>query len=147
MHFKTLIAAALCLSALHGAASAGEFSVFCSYKNDNLERCADAVSDIVTDKFTAKFPSSQYQIFLHSNIHHYTNGGFGAYAVAGVIPRGSAMFPVRTFSATSINGTDKNFGAIEQAGIERDVYRSAAKSLIDACEVSPSCDVYVKRVK
>ena len=99
------------------------------------------------DKFFAKPPAAQFQIFLHSNIHQHTPGGDVACAIAGVIPRGSAMFPVRACSSTSMKGTDKPFGAIEQATFERGVHRSAAKSLMDACEVSPSRDIDVKRVR
>jgi|SRR5690606_20525601 len=134
------------LSALSGA-HAGEFSVFCSYKNDNLTKCASVISDIVTDKFIAKYPASKYQIFLYSNIHSFTNGGYSAYAISGVIPRGSAMFPVRYYSSTSINGGDKIFGAVQLAEFERDIYRTAAKSLMEACEISPNCDVYQERSK
>lgn len=123
-------------------AFAGGFSVFCSYKNDNLQKCANVVADIVTDKFVAKFPVAKFQIFVHSNIHSYTNGGYTAYAVAGVVPYGSAQFPVRTFSNSSTNGTDRRFTAVELANEELSVYRAAVTNLMEQCEISPSCDVY-----
>jgi len=78
-------------------AVAGQFSVFCSYQNDNIQECAEVVSNIVTDKFTARFPAKKYQIFVHSNIHSYTNGGYAAYAVTGVILKGSDQFPEKRF--------------------------------------------------
>jgi len=126
---------------------AGEFSVSCSYKNDNLQKCASVISDVVTDKFVAKYPAARYQIFVHSYIFGFTDGGYSAYAVAGVIPRNSGQFPLRTFSSTSINGTSNKFGAVDLAKYELDVYRSAAKSLMEQCEISANCDVYSPREK
>ena len=126
-------------------ACAGEFAVNCSYKNDNLKNCASKVSDIITDKFIAKFPVTRFQIFVHSNVHSYTNGGFSAYAVAGVVPKNSGQFPLNRFSSSNINGTDKIFSQIDLAKYELDTFRSAIKSLMDQCEVSPDCDVYDSR--
>ncbi|MFZ4550892.1 MAG: hypothetical protein ACOYNB_03620 [Aquabacterium sp.] len=144
---KKYLAAALCTLGLHMAASAGEFNVFCTYKNDNIEKCANVISDLVTDKYIAKYPANQYQIFVHSNIHNYTNGGYAAYALAGIIPRGSATFPAKYFSSTRIDGSDKTFSSVQLAEVELETYRSAVKSLMDACEISPNCDVYTRRNK
>ncbi|QDZ29349.1 hypothetical protein [Noviherbaspirillum sp. UKPF54] len=126
-------------------AYAGDFNVACSYKNDNLQRCASVIADIVTDKFIAKFPATKYQIFVHSNIMSFTNGGYSAYAIAGVVPKNSGQFPMNRFANTNINGTDKKFSAVELANYELETYRSAVKSLMEQCEISPSCDVYIPR--
>lgn len=147
MKFAATCALLAVQAVLLPSAHAGEFSVFCTYSNQNLSKCANAISDLVTDKFIAKFPPSKYQIFMHSNIHSYTNGGYAAYAIAGVIPKGSAQFPVVRYSNTDINGSDKKFGAIALAEKELDVYRAAAKSLMDACELSPTCDVFTDRTR
>ncbi|MCP4348649.1 MAG: hypothetical protein GY795_24485 [Desulfobacterales bacterium] len=121
---------------------AGKFSVSCSYKNDSLQKCASIISDIVTEKFTAKFPATHFQIFVHSSVMGFTNGGYSAYAIAGVIPKNSNQFPNRTFSSTSINGTVKKFTAIQLSNIEMETYRSAVQNFMDQCEISPNCDVY-----
>lgn len=87
---------AVCLSfALCG--HAGEFNVVCSYTNENLKKCASIVSDVITDKFTTKFSTKKFSIFAYSDIHSYSNGGYAAYAVVGVVPRGSGEFPVKHF--------------------------------------------------
>lgn len=125
------------------AAVAGEFSVNCSYKNENLRKCATALADIVTDKFVSKFPSSRFQIFVHSSVVGFSNGGYGAYAVAGVIPAQSGDFPVRRFSSTNINGANIQFNQIELAKIELETFRAAVRNLMEQCEISPNCDVYV----
>jgi len=137
------VGAALLVAA--AGAQAGEFAVSCQYKNDNLQKCASVVSDLVTDKFVAKFPANRFQIFIYSNIMDFSNGGYSAYAVAGVIPKGSGQFPIRRFANTSINGSDKRFSAVDLANTELEVYRAAVKALMDQCEISPACDVYVPR--
>lgn len=126
-------------------AFAGNFSVFCSYRNDNLQKCAEAIADIVTDKFVVKFPAAKFQIFVHSNVSSFTNGGFAAYAVAGVVPNGSAQFPVKTYSNTRINGADKSFTAVELANEELSIFRAAVTNLMGQCEISPNCDIYSAR--
>lgn len=124
------------------AAFAGEFSVSCSYTNDNLSKCASNISDIVSDKFIAKFPATQFAIFVHSYASSFTNGGFSTYAVAGVIKKNSGQFPNRTFSSVMVNSNDKEVGRIELAKKELENYRSAVQYLMDACELSPNCDIY-----
>ena len=147
MSSRTLTSAAIVLAGFHLSANAGEFSVFCTYQNNNLSKCAGIISDIVTDKFTIKFPASKFQIFVHSNIHNYTNGGYAAYALAGVAPRGSGIFPVQYYSKTAVNGTDVVFNTVQLAELELQNYRSAVQNLMNACEISPACDVYTSRAK
>lgn len=38
----------------------GEFYVSCSYGNENLKGCARQLTDIVANKFIAKFPASRF---------------------------------------------------------------------------------------
>jgi hypothetical protein len=123
-------------------AKAGEFRVACSYKFDTLSRCADAVSDIVTDKYLAKFPAKKFSIFVHSDIHSYSNGGYVAYAVAGVIPTSSDQFPHKRFSATTLEKA-KRADQIELAEVEKENFRDAVKQLMDSCEISPTFDIYI----
>lgn len=127
------------------SAFAGEFSVFCSYNNDNIQKCASVIADLVTDKFIAKYPISKYQIFVHSDIHSYSDGGFAAYAVAGVIPKDSAQFPARVFSNSNINGGSTKYSRVQLANTELETYRAAVKNLMEQCEISPACDVYTPR--
>lgn len=87
------------LLAMAQPAVAGEFSVRCAYVNQNLDNCASSIKDIVTDKFTEKYRSDKYQIFVHSYVTGYSNGGFTSYAVTGVVLKGSNDFPLRRFSS------------------------------------------------
>ena len=85
---------------------------------------------------------TKYQIFVHSSVVGFTNGGYGAYAVSGVIPAGSGRFPVHTFSNTNINGSDTRFSQIDLSKVELTTYRAAVQNLMEQCEISPTCDVY-----
>jgi hypothetical protein len=123
---------------------AGEFTVACSYKNDNLKQCANIISDLVTDKFTSKFPSSKYSIFIHSNIHSYSSGGYAAYAITGVIPKDSGDFPIRMYNASIMNGQDRAT-SLELSNVELENYRDAIKQLMDMCEISSTCDIYTPK--
>lgn len=139
--FRTATAAVVLASTLALPAMAGEFSVSCSFSNENLRQCATVINDLVTDKFLAKYPASRFQIFVHSNIVGFTSGGYGAYAVAGVIPAGSGRFPVHRFSSTNINGSNTKFSQIDLAKTELSTYRAAVRNLMERCEISPTCDV------
>ena len=125
-------------------AHAGAFNVMCSYNSENLSACADIVSDIVTDKFPAKFPNQAFTIFVHSDIHSYSAGGYVAYAVAGVVPKGSSQFPVLRFSSSKLE-RQKRGDVLTLANVERENFRDAVKQLMDQCEVSPTCDIYIPR--
>jgi hypothetical protein len=132
---------ALTLSLMASKSFAAQFGVNCYYKNENLQACAKVVADIVTDKFTNKFPATQYRIFVYSNIHSYTNGGYSAFAVAGVVLKDSNDFPSYQFSTSKINQEGK-YTSIQLAQYEYEVYRSAVQSLMERCEISPTCDVF-----
>ncbi|MCK7499002.1 MAG: hypothetical protein MZW92_57225 [Comamonadaceae bacterium] len=135
--------AAITIGALcQATAAAGTFRVACSYENDNLSKCASVVSDIVTDKFIAKFPSDRYSIFVHSDIHSYSNGGYVAYAVTGVVPTGSSQFPIRRFSATTLE-REKRADRAKLGEVELENFRDAVKQLMDHCDLSPDCDIYI----
>lgn len=123
---------------------AGEFSIDCSYKFDMLSRCAEVISDIVTDKYIAKFPSNKFSIFVHSDIHAYSNGGFVAYAVAGVVPIASYQFPRKRYATTTME-REKRVGQLILAEVEKENFRDVVKQLMDDCEISTSCDVYVPK--
>lgn len=140
---NTLAIFSLCATA-SASVYAGAFNVVCSYSNDNLSACADVVSDIVTDKFLARFPNQTFSIFVHSDIHSYSNGGYVAYAVAGVVPKGSSQFPIRKFSSSTLE-RQKRGDTLTLANVEKENFRDAVKQLMDQCEVSPNCEVYIPR--
>jgi len=62
---------------------AGEFRVSCF---SSLSDCASKVTDLVTDKFTQRFPASRFKIAVVAEFQQYSDGGGVGYAVAGVSP-------------------------------------------------------------
>lgn len=137
-----LVASALLL--VGPVAIAGNFQAHCFYGSPNLSDCAKLIRDLVPDKFTEKFPATNWKIVVISEVHSYTNGGFAAFAVAGVSPAGVSQIPLNRFSATSINGSDKRFSKTELAEQELDVVRRAVSNLMQECELNPKCDVFVR---
>ena len=123
---------------------AGAFNLVCSYSSANLSACAEVVSDLVTDKFLAKFPNQTFSIFVHSDVHSYSSGGYVAYAVAGVVPKGLSQFPLRRFSSSTIERNQRG-DALTLANVEKENFRDAVKQLMDQCEISPTCDIYTPR--
>lgn len=124
---------------------AGEFNVACSYRNSNLDHCADVISDLVTDKFIAHYPAKRFQIFVHSNIYKFTDGGFSSFAIAGVVPLNSGEFPIARYSSTNANSSNEQFSGLQLADFELKTYRQAVTTLMEECELSPTCDVYTAR--
>lgn len=135
---KRLFVAVALLASLN--AGAGQFSITCTYQNE-IDSCARLVSDLVTEKFVAKFPALRFSIFVHSNIHSYSNGGYAAYAVTGVIPKDSNQFPANRYATTTFD-REKRLDTLELSWIEKENFRDAVKVLMDKCEISPTCDVY-----
>lgn len=140
--FKSLATGALILVA--AAAQAGPFRMVCSYQYESLSKCAEMTNDIVTERFTAKFPADRFTIFVHSDLHSYSNGGYVAYAVAGVVPTGSLQFPLRRYSTTTFE-RERRADHLRLAEVEKENFRDAVKQLMDKCDLSPTCDVYVPR--
>jgi hypothetical protein len=104
------------------------------------------ISDLVSDKFIAKFPATKYSITVIYDFHTYTDGGGVGFAVAGVTPRnqdaskGWYYAPYHRYTSTrrmtgqSINSYKKNELTIE-------VIRQAVELLMAECDKSPTCDV------
>jgi hypothetical protein len=124
-------------------ANAGQFGTHCFHESDAIAKagCAHLLSDIVTDKFTAKYPATKFEIFVTSYSDKLTNGGYFAYAVAGVIPRSELdLFPKQRVNRMllEVNGdpTPAQLGEQEEKAI-----RSAVGSLMKFCEALPTCDL------
>lgn len=147
MKMKRLIKqiAALTLALVASYATAGEFRISCAYKNDNLQKCATVVADLVSDKFIKRFPATKFSIFVYSHISSFSNGGYSAHAVSGVIPGRSNEFPKGRFSVNDSDTSNKPFTEEELAEIELKIFRKVVQNLMEQCEISPNCDVYSPR--
>jgi hypothetical protein len=120
---------------------AGEFRVHCF---TDLSDCASKVSDIVTDKFTNRYPVARYKIVVLSEFLPYSDGGGVGFAVAGVSPLlkdGAGQIPSRRYTST-IRIVDRSMSAFDVTKKTEELLRSAVEQLMAACERSVNCDVY-----
>lgn len=120
---------------------AGEFRVHCFGPVSN---CATKVNDIVTDKFSQRFPATRYQIAVVAEFQPYSNGGGVGYAVAGISPvlkDNTTQFPINRFSATT-RIIDRKISPYDVTKETEELLRRAVEQLMAACDRSPSCDVY-----
>lgn len=120
----------------------GTFATTCAFEHLAPSRCTPSVADLVTAKFTRHFPAAQFELFLHAKTFSFSNGGYSAYGVAGVVPRDSGQFPARRLAATAIDTSERVPSVLELADLELGVVRQAVKNLMDQCELSPDCDLY-----
>lgn len=131
----------LCMSVVP-AVSAGEYRCHSFGKNG----CTEHIADIVTDRFTSKYPADKFKLVAIYQFMDYSDGGGFGFAVAGVVPRiridGAeiAQIPARRFIATQrLNG--KNIDARQRNVLEIETMRSAVDNLMAECDRDKNCDL------
>lgn len=110
--------------------------------------CAEHIKDIVSDKFTKKYPSSKYEIVIVYQYDAYSDGGGVGFAVAGVSPKVTekakygnlSLMPINRFLATQ-RDTGKQVDPYEVTKFKINLLRRATRLLMEACDRQPSCDV------
>jgi hypothetical protein len=119
------------------SATAGTFSVRC-YTNI---QCANALTEIVSDKFTTKFPSKSWEIFVTTDFLKYSNGGGVGFAIAGIVPKNSNQMPLHRFSSTMRIDASRSVLASEIDSLKIEIMQNAVRDLMAECERG-NCDVY-----
>lgn len=123
------------------AGRAGEFNTTCNFATDALAACGDNFGDVVSERFTERFPADKYQLFVYSNVETNPAGDMLAYAVAGVVLKGSHDFPKQRFQTSRVRGKgeyDADALGEEELGVARD----AVAFLMETCGQTPDCAVY-----
>jgi hypothetical protein len=137
------IIAMLAVTICPSVVEAGEFNVVCYTFHKNVSPCAENIADIVTEKFTAKFPASKYSIWIYSNAMPFPSGEYVAWAESAVIRRGSTKFPLRRSATSKIGRDNISNSLLPVANLELEVFRSVVTRMMEQCEVSPSCALTV----
>jgi hypothetical protein len=133
---KLMTVAALFVATV--SAHAGAFSFNCSTDVS----CSDLLSDVVTEKFTTKFPNDIYEIFVLSHTSVFSNGTSASYAVVGVVPKSKLSHyfaPNRSWDSVSYYGSLGN--AYDKQNKSREIIRKAVESMMAACEDSKGCEI------
>jgi hypothetical protein len=122
--------------------SAGEFRCSSFGKNG----CTQHINDIVTERFTSKYPIEKFQIVAIYDFREYSDGGGVGFAVVGVVPRirvnsvEITQVPTRRYHATK-RLVGANVGPRQQAALEIETLRTAVDNLMAECDRLKDCDL------
>jgi hypothetical protein len=123
-------------------APAGEF-VCASFGNDG---CSVHLKDIVTDRFTSKYPADKFKLVAIYEFLTYSNGGGVGFAVVGVVPRMRVngveitQVPKPRFTSTRrLNGN--HIDARQRTVLQIETLRSAVDDLMSECDREKNCDL------
>lgn len=114
--------------------------------------CSKHIEDLVTDKFTAKFPIEKFTIVTVYEFQTHSDGGGVGYAIAGVVPKISdpekygnlGLFPTRRFATTRrVTGNEVKPGQKTQHELE--IMRRAVELMMAACDREPDCNIMETR--
>lgn len=115
--------------------------------------CAEHIRDLVTDKFTARFPYQKYEIVAIYDMQLMSNGGGVGFAIVGVSPKLSdskrslgngSLMPSRRFTSTSRVAAGERINPYQRTKYEISDLRDAVEAMMEACEREASCNVLGK---
>lgn len=125
-------------------AYAGEYQINCYFSG---KKCASLISDLVSDRFTSKYPPSHWTIVVIGQFAPYSNGGGVGFAVAGVSPtpqnqdkNATAQVPRRRFISTT-RILDHQLSPYEVNAKIESLVRDAVQDMIAECDLSPKCEI------
>jgi len=107
----------------------------------NVE-CKELYSDLVTEKFLARFPPDKWEIFVHADTYAFGDGKATSHAIVGVVPISRekfAYFPNQTSS--HIVTTPRISSAYDKQDVERKTIRRAVGNLMANCNERKNCDL------
>ena len=136
------VAIAAALVFIGSNANAGEFGVECYA---DINDCGAVLHEVVTSKFTSKYPFSNWRIVVIAEFQRYSDGGGVGYAVAGVVPKGSSQVPVNRFSTTLRVDNTRKVTAKDASDFTLRVYRDVVADMMAACDESATCDLYIPK--
>lgn len=111
------------------------------------KKCAALITDLVSDKFTTKFPADKWQIVVIGSFTPYSNGGGVGFAVAGVSkkmdakPDTPSFVPGGRFIATT-RILDRKLSPYDEIQKIEVVVRDAVEQMMGECDLSPTCDIH-----
>lgn len=104
--------------------------------------CKELFSDLVTEKFRARFPPDKWEIFVHADTYSFGDGKATSHAIVGVVPIARekfAYFPNQT--STHIVTTPRISSAYDKQDVERKTIRRAVELLMAGCAERKNCDL------
>ena len=110
--------------------------------------CGEYIGKLMTPKFAAKYPPSDYEIVTVYDYFHTVGGGGMVVATMGVVPilrpapaSGLSLMPAYRFSVAKMVVSQQRTPEDDVRMYEAAALRSAARDLMAACEAKPNCDL------
>jgi hypothetical protein len=123
---------------------ADQFSMVCNFSSKN---CGSEVVDLVSSRFTSRYPSDKWQIVVLAEFTPYSNGGGVGYAIAGVsrkpLPPQSAnqaFVPRNRFVNTS-RRIGRHISPAETTEETILLVREALEQMMVACDNTQNCNI------
>lgn len=101
------------------------------------------IRDLVTEAFTRRYTADKWSIFIYSAVNRSSNGTLHCYAIAGVTPKGSDKFPVRSFSYS----VQRQISSNESGAERRELAAVCARGAIEAMMAEDVGLIYVSPPK
>lgn len=114
---------------------------FASTCRANVE-CRGLFSDLLTEKFLARYPADTWEIFVYADTLAFGDGKATSQAVVGVVPisrQKFAYFPNQTSSHTVT--TPRLSSGYDKDDLERKTIRRAVEKLMASCNEVKNCDL------
>ncbi len=152
IHHAAKLAIAFALANVCCNVSAGDNGVFSCHAYGDAG-CTEHIKDLVTDKFTTRFPYQKYEIVVIYDMQLMSSGGGVGFAIAGVSPRlsgskresGSAtLVPSRRFTSTSRIPAGERINQYQRTKYEIGDLRIAVEAMMEACERDAGCNILGK---
>ena len=139
-----MFVAFLLFAATSASADVGNFHMRCFFEHN---KCAALIRDIVSDRFTVRYPADQWQIVVIASVHRFSNGGGTAFAVAGVSPRSRndqqpGIVPSYRFSSVVNDPGPLQLTSRQALNELEEAIRGAVENMMTACETSPECRLH-----
>lgn len=134
----------LLLLAVSQIAAAGTFHYKATGSYLRTSDLDGKLSDLVTNKFTEKYPSKKWTIYVQTSTANANSDGSALYFVSvGVGPRGlNGLQPAdRTWEHISSDPKTVNASVKDKKPYIVELVRERVLSMMDECEKSPNCDI------
>ena len=129
-------------------AQACEYRMRCFFSH---QQCAALIAEIVSERFTTRYPADKWQIVVIAEVHRFSNGGGTAFSIAGVAPRlpsepgvgaAPAAVPKQRFSSVMNIAGPRHLAGKEEIEELENVIRRSVENLMTECERTPNCNVH-----
>lgn len=134
-------ALSILIASIAVTAHAGEYSMGCFFAT---KKCGSTVVDLVSERFTTRYPATKWEIVVLAEFTPYLNGGGVGYSIAGVSRKVAGTqqptVPRHRFVSTS-RRTGEHISLSETQAEVDQLVRDSIEQMMAACANSPNCNI------